>query len=657
METPASGPTAEVPGTSRSAVRLAEQLAAAQQITHIGSWEWDLTSNGIRWSDELYRIYGLEPQSVAISFEYFTGKLHPEDRERVHGQVRSALERGGRFAYDERIFRPTGELRHLDTVGEALQDAQGKVVALIGTCRDVTEERERDRALRLYADIAQNVQIGLSVWKLLPHGPERRLVLLAFNPATEQALGVSLAACIGKDLDRVFPGLASTELPEMMGQVACDGTMRELPKFRVVRSDTMRRTFAAKVFRLADASVGLALEDVTRQTRARELQTAEQRVLESVANGAPLTDVCRELILAIEKHFPYVLGSILLLDAETSTMRVLTAPHLPPAFNAAIEGEPIGPAAGSCGTAAYRKLAVYSPDIASDPLWEKYRAAALSHGLRACWSTPILSSEGRVLGTFALYYREPKEPEADELELIERITHVAGIAIQRKQLEDRLRALPGHIEAVREEERTAMAREIHDELGQALTALKMDVAWIGRHVQSARGSPVAGVAERISGMSDMIDGVIHQVRRISAQLRPGVLDDLGLAAAIEWQTREFSQRSGIECSVCSNVNETHFARDVSTAMFRILQEALTNVARHAQASRVDVSLMESDGRLRLHVQDDGQGMASNTSNPSSLGMLGMHERAHRVGGTLSVNSDAGDGTRVIVDVPALQGAG
>jgi signal transduction histidine kinase len=382
------------------------------------------------------------------------------------------------------------------------------------------------------------------------------------------------------------------------------------------------------------------------------LQTTEQRILEMVASGRDLDQVLTDLLLSIEKHIPQTLGSILLLDPEKLTVRVAAAPHLPAGFNEAIEGEPIGPAAGSCGTAAYLKQAVFSRDIATDPLWEAYREPALRFGLRACWSTPILSSEGRVLGTFALYYREPKMPEPEELDLIARVTHVAGIAIQRKQLDDRLRALTGHIEAAREEERTAMAREIHDELGQSLTAMKMDVAWLGRHVQAGPGTREGAVEARISGMSTLIDGVVQQVRRISAELRPGVLDDLGLAAAIEWQTRDFSERSGVACTAQSNVSDMRFDRNLSTAVFRILQEALTNVARHAQAAHVDVSLVEEAGRLRLEVLDDGLGIQGDVlARSTSLGLLGMHERAHRLGGTLSVSSRPGKGTSIVVNMP------
>src|SRR5690606_31343890 len=150
-----------------------------------------------------------------------------------------------------------------------------------------------------------------------------------------------------------------------------------------------------------------------------------------------------------------------------------------------------------------------------------------------------------------LYYRAPGVPDAHDRDLIARATHVAGIAIHRREIDDQLRALSARADAVREEERTTVAREIHDQLGQALTALKMDIAWIGRRLR-ADADPAA-IHAKLEAMSRMTDGIIDDVRRISAELRPGVLDDLGLVAAIEWQASEFEERTGTTCVVRADV--------------------------------------------------------------------------------------------------------
>jgi signal transduction histidine kinase len=294
---------------------------------------------------------------------------------------------------------------------------------------------------------------------------------------------------------------------------------------------------------------------------------------------------------------------------------------------------------------------VYVEDIETDPLWASYRELARTHGLRACWSTPILSNDGRVLGTFALYYREPRAPTDEDVGLIERATHLAGIAIEQRQLEDQLRALSAHVESVREDERTGIAREIHDVLGQALTALKMDLAWLARRVTEP-GTGAEPLVEKLQAMSEATDEIIQQVRRISSELRPGVLDDLGLLAAIEWQAQEFEGRTGTLCAVESGVGDAHFPRDVSTALFRIFQEALTNVARHAEARHVGVRLALAGDDVSLEIRDDGRGITeAQAGNPRSLGLLGIRERARHLGGAATIVAGATGGTVVSVHVP------
>ena len=258
-----------------------------------------------------------------------------------------------------------------------------------------------------------------------------------------------------------------------------------------------------------------------------------------------------------------------------------------------------------------------------------------------------------MLGTFAVYYREPHAPHPNEVDLIGRAVHVAGIAIQRHELDEQLRALSTHIEAAREEERTGLARELHDQLGQSLTVLKMDLAWIGRRAGSITKDALLG---KVNELSRMTDEIINQTRRISADLRPGLLDDLGLAAALSWQAQEFQKRTGIECTVRVKADGIDaLPRDVSTTIFRALQEALTNVARHAGAKNVAIRLGQVDGWLNLVVRDDGKGIRpEHLSDPRSLGVVGMRERARRLGGNVAfdANTPDGGGTKVSFRLPS-----
>lgn len=626
--------------------RIERQLALAQRITHVGSWEWDAATGVVTWSDELYRIYGFEPRSREINFEFFVSRLHPDDVVRVHREVGLALERGGRFAYPERIVRPDGTVRELDTVGEAARGPGGRIVGLIGTCRDVTAERRRDETIRIYADIVHHMQIALSVWEVGDPDDIGTVRLVTFNPASEPVARRSLEGCIGKPFRGIFPFGAGSPIESLVLDVARDGRVREAVTERSRNPDHPTRALSAKAFPLPGGRVGLAVEDVTEVTRARRLKDAEHHVLESIATGAELGGILERLVLAIEDYSPPTLGSILLLDADGVHVRHGAAPSLPAAYTQAIDGQAIGPSAGSCGTATFERRPVYVEDIETDPLWADYRDLARAHGLRACWSTPIFSNEGRVLGSFALYYREPRAPTAEDLALIQRATHLAGIAIEHIQLEDQLRALSAHVESVREDERTGIAREIHDVLGQALTALKMDLAWVSR-----RATGQETLLEKLAAMSQATDEIIQQVRRISTELRPGVLDDLGLLAAIEWQAQEFEERTGTLCTIESNVEDAALAREVSTALFRIFQEALTNVARHAGAEHVGVRLWLEGDDLRLEVRDDGRGITqAQAGNPRSLGLLGIRERARRLGGGATIAVGPSGGTIVAVHV-------
>jgi signal transduction histidine kinase len=212
---------------------------------------------------------------------------------------------------------------------------------------------------------------------------------------------------------------------------------------------------------------------------------------------------------------------------------------------------------------------------------------------------------------------------------------------------DQLRALTGHLQFVREEERTRIAREVHDELGQSLTGLKIDLSWLLGKVASDRA-----LQRKIKAMSADVDNTIQTVRRIATELRPGVLDSLGLAAAIEWQAMDFQESTGIPCDVKIEVKEAIWDREFSTTCFRIFQETLTNIIRHANATRVFVRLSQVDHELVLTVRDNGRGiLEKEIIHPRSIGLIGMRERVAQVGGQVFLFGVPGRGTTVTMRVP------
>ena len=218
----------------------------------------------------------------------------------------------------------------------------------------------------------------------------------------------------------------------------------------------------------------------------------------------------------------------------------------------------------------------------------------------------------------------------------------------------RLQQLGTHQQAVREKERTRISREIHDELGQMLTALKMDAAWLKKRLPEDE----APLRQKADTMLDLIDASVKTVQRISRELRPGMLDELGLAAAIEWQTQEFQRRAEVECDLVSDADEKFDLNpELVVAIFRIFQEVLTNIARHARASKVRVRLSRQERQFELIVSDDGVGITpERAAAADSFGLMGIQERLQPWRGILKLEGAPNAGTTVTVRVP-LEKAG
>jgi signal transduction histidine kinase len=230
-------------------------------------------------------------------------------------------------------------------------------------------------------------------------------------------------------------------------------------------------------------------------------------------------------------------------------------------------------------------------------------------------------------------------------------TEIAEHARAEEQLRasrDQLRALAARLQSVREEERTSIAREIHDELGQACTAIKMDLALIARKATKRQ----TRLRAKAASATQLVDGMIVTLRRIASDLRPRTLDDLGLTAALEWQAQEFESRAGIPCRVALPQEPLVLDAERSTAIFRIFRESLTNVARHAHATRVEAGLEMKDDQLIFRVHDNGRGFDPEEAKARrSLGLVGMRERALLLNGELNVEGVSGDGTTMTLRIP------
>jgi two-component system sensor histidine kinase UhpB len=248
------------------------------------------------------------------------------------------------------------------------------------------------------------------------------------------------------------------------------------------------------------------------------------------------------------------------------------------------------------------------------------------------FKSPVIDKNGKIIGTTGLGHD---------------ITARRRLQDEQRRSREQLRALAAHVESVREQERVRIAREIHDELGQSLTCMGMDLAFLDKQIDPQNREAAA----RVAALVELVKDTIRCVRRISSELRPSILDDLGLGAAIEWLAHDVETRTRMQCSV-EVPEDLTLPTELATPLFRICQEALTNVTRHAHATRVSIQLSCTDGDLALVVHDNGRGITDEEiQRHGSLGLLGMKERVALLGGRLEVKGRPGEGTTLAIHMP------
>jgi two-component system, NarL family, sensor histidine kinase UhpB len=418
-----------------------------------------------------------------------------------------------------------------------------------------------------------------------------------------------------------------------------------------------------------DADRRVVIEAVGRACRDRRTLDVEYRVprqdgsLRQVAmNGTPIVDEsgafhghvgsCTDI--TDHRHdassHPLALSRLeaLIRDARDMAYRLRLAPERSVEYAiGAVEAITGHPAAAFMADASLLGRAVHPDDAAAwrQGLERPHRLA--EHDIVIRWVHP----DGRVV--WAEHHRRPVLDASGRLVAVEGIardiTHLVASQQQLRASEDQMRQLAARLQAAREEERGQVARELHDELGQTLTALKLE---IGRAIAALNlhqlPPPVIDRMQSLMGLSEI---AIATVKRIATNLRPPALDHLGLIEAIRWEALAFKARSGIRCHIRAKKKDTRLSREQQTAAFRIFQEALTNVARHAGASAVTVAITEADV-FELRIRDNGKGINDkDADNPASIGLVGMRERAALVGGTFQIRGRRGQGTTVSVQIP------
>ncbi len=399
--------------------------------------DWDLLSDRIVWGDGFERVFDEQSPGV-VTAAWWYERIHPEDRERVVARIQHAISQGHRSREEEYRFRrgDGGWLRISDRIS-VVTDEAGEPIRMLGIMADVGSRRDAEAALRgseaRYRSLVDNLREVVfrtdtaARWELL-------------NPAWEELTGFSILEATGMSfLDYVHPEDRA---------VSAKAFERLLARRRTTHRSEVRYLTRDGGFRWVEVWARLTLDergepagtsgtitDITERKRAELLSSGQSRLLEEIAAGTPLTAVLEGIARFTEEHGSPGIATLMMPEGDGSTLRLASAPRLPASLKAGFGSVPVGPRNGTCGTAAFRRERVIVRDIATDPLWEGWpgRDALLGAGIRACWSVPILSAHGEVLGTFAVYYVDVREPGTEDFKIVEIASHLAKIAIERER--------------------------------------------------------------------------------------------------------------------------------------------------------------------------------------------------------------------------------
>jgi PAS domain S-box-containing protein len=377
------------------------------------------------------------PESELLGWRWMA-TLHPDDREPTRQSWLTAVQGTGVYDVEYRVRRADGEYRWFKTRGVPIRDGEGRIFKWFGTCTDITDLRQAREALREGEQRFRTFVDHATDAFFLQDESGR---ILDVNRQACESLGYTRDELLRMTPFDFDPDITPTAIEERVRALTTGETIAFESRHRRKDGTVFPVDVRGKVFAEGGRRFTVSLvRDISTRKQDEALLDGQKRILELIIKGQPLGDVLALLCRLIEDLAQgEMLSSILLLDPDGIHFRHGAAPSLPESYNRAIDGLAIGPSAGSCGTAAFRREPVYVSDIATDPLWTPYAELALSHGLRACWSSPILSSTATVLGTFAMYYRHPRRPTPRDLRTVDIVTRTVAIAIEQSRAEQALR--------------------------------------------------------------------------------------------------------------------------------------------------------------------------------------------------------------------------
>lgn len=597
------------------------QLSIAANIAKLGYWEYDVLKNEYTFNDQFYSIFKTTADEaggyVMTAERYMTLLVHPDDADLIKKELIAAekstdLNFGRQI--EHRIKYANGETGYISVNYFVIKNKEGKIIKKFGVNQDITERKKAEENLQ-----RSNTRFELitsttndAVWEWNLETGE-----LWANEMHQHLYGLTHAdpiPTVQMWTERLHPDDREKILKKQQEALASDANVfiseyRFKVKGKGYRNIYDRCYIVRNKDRKPINMMG-SMMDITEQ------KSVEEKLRQSEERYRTLIDQAGDAIAMFDRNGKFI-------DVNNSATQLTgynkdALQHL------------------------YIRDVLLEEDLKNDPV----RYDLLEKGEPTIKQRRLRRKDGSIV---EIEVHTKMLPDGRFLTVVRDLTERKKVQEQLESSYKEIRQLTDHLQKIREEERKNIAREIHDELGQQLTVLKMDISWLNKRITNADEL----TSQKLKNLADMLNGTVKSVRRISSELRPSLLDDLGLVATMEWQLKEFEEHSGIKTTFLANETEKQLPDKIKTGLFRIFQESLTNVARHSDAQRVDVNLQQSDNRIVLSIEDNGKGFdKKKTAGKRTLGILGMKERTEMMGGEYEIKSTPGQGTTVLVEIPS-----
>ncbi|MDP3352874.1 MAG: PAS domain S-box protein [Flavobacteriaceae bacterium] len=440
------------------------RLLKAQQIAHLGFLDWDLKTNKIICSDEVYQLYGIKKESASVSFENISKGVHPDDKEFAKKNFDLAIKGEKKYNIDHRIIKPNGAIIWVNAQAELILDDNGNPKSLLGSILDITERKQTEEILQEKEERFRRT-LDLGVVGMATTHPITYYFLSA-NKYLCDMIGYSEEELLQMTWAEItFPKEEKVNEVEKLLSGEHNGYVME-KQYQHKDGHMIDITLSVQGVRKNDGTIDyilILIDDITKRKKAENRKFQQTQILESIIYGLPLSTILEAIVKLVEAEDPTTLCSILLMDDEGKHLLNGAAPSLPEFYNQAIDGIEIGEKVGSCGAAAYIKTRIIAEDLLTHPNWAAYTELTQRANLRSCWSEPILDAENNVLGTFAIYHRQAQAPQSEEIELLKSVVSLASLAISSNRNEEKIRNINLELEQ-RVEERTQQLAETNENL-------------------------------------------------------------------------------------------------------------------------------------------------------------------------------------------------